>query len=65
MAEEDSESDRMRSPCDWREHRTGSFSDDEGLTATNDVVRTMPVIRPLISFDKEDIIKIARNIENI
>ena len=35
----------------------------EGLTATNDVVRTMPVIRPLISFDKEDIIKIARNIE--
>ena len=35
----------------------------EGLTATNDVVKTMPVIRPLISFDKEDIIKIARNIE--
>ena len=35
----------------------------EGLTATNDVVRTMPVIRPLISFDNEDIIKIARNIE--
>lgn len=35
----------------------------EGLTATNDVVRTMPVIRPLISFDKEVIIKIARNIE--
>lgn len=35
----------------------------EGLTATNDVVETFPVIRPLISFDKEDIIKIARNID--
>lgn len=35
----------------------------EGLTATNDVVKSMPVIRPLISFDKEDIIKIARNID--
>lgn len=35
----------------------------EGLTATNDVVKMFPVIRPLISFDKEDIIKIARNID--
>lgn len=35
----------------------------EGLTATNDVVKSMPVIRPLISFDKEDIIKIARTID--
>lgn len=35
----------------------------EGLTATNDVVEILPVIRPLISFDKEDIIKIARDID--
>jgi len=35
----------------------------EGLTATNNAVKVMPVIRPLISFDKEDIIKIARKID--
>lgn len=35
----------------------------EGLTATNEVVKTMPVIRPLISFDKEDIITISRQID--
>lgn len=35
----------------------------EGLTATNDAVKVMPVIRPLISFDKEDIIKEARKID--
>lgn len=35
----------------------------EGLTATNDAVKVMPVLRPLISFDKEDIIKIARTID--
>lgn len=34
----------------------------EGLTATNDVVESMPVIRPLISFDKEEIIHISKNI---
>ncbi|MGB5823311.1 MAG: tRNA uracil 4-sulfurtransferase ThiI [Proteocatella sp.] len=35
----------------------------EGLTATNDAVKVMPVLRPLISFDKEDIIKLARTID--
>lgn len=35
----------------------------EGLTSTNDVVRSMPVLRPLISFDKEEIIDIAKNIK--
>lgn len=34
----------------------------EGLTATNDVLKTMPVIRPLISFDKEEIIHVAKEI---
>lgn len=34
----------------------------EGLTATNAVVE-MPVIRPLISFDKEEIIQLAREIQ--
>ena len=34
----------------------------EGLTATNDAVETLPVLRPLISFDKEDIIQIAKRI---
>lgn len=35
----------------------------EGLTATNDAVESMPVIRPLISFDKEEIIHIAKTID--
>ncbi|MGL5439296.1 MAG: tRNA uracil 4-sulfurtransferase ThiI [Filifactoraceae bacterium] len=34
----------------------------EGLTATNSVVKEIPVLRPLISFDKEDIIAIANDI---
>ncbi len=34
----------------------------EGITVTNDVV-TLPVFRPLIGFDKINIIEIARNIE--
>lgn len=35
----------------------------EGLTATNDSVKHIPVIRPLISFDKEEIIDIAKKIK--
>ncbi len=35
----------------------------EGLQATNSVVRQIPVFRPLISFDKEDIIQVARRID--
>ena len=35
----------------------------EGLTATNEVVKEKVVIRPLISFDKEDVIKIAKSIK--
>lgn len=34
----------------------------EGLTVTNNAVEIMPVLRPLISLDKEEIIKIAREI---
>lgn len=34
----------------------------EGLTATNDAVEILPVLRPLISFDKEDIIHVAKEI---
>ena len=34
----------------------------ESITSSNSVV-TMPVLRPLIAFDKIDIIKIARNID--
>ncbi len=34
----------------------------EGLTATNASVEILPVIRPLISFDKEEIIDVARKI---
>ena len=34
----------------------------EGLTATNNAVELLPVIRPLISFDKEEIIHIAKKI---
>lgn len=34
----------------------------EGLTATNKAVEDLPVIRPLISFDKEEIIEIAKKI---
>lgn len=35
----------------------------EGLQATNSAVKEIPVFRPLISFDKEDIIAIARRID--
>lgn len=34
----------------------------ESMTVTNDVVKTLPIFRPLISFDKEDITKISKNI---
>ncbi|MDO5063346.1 MAG: tRNA uracil 4-sulfurtransferase ThiI [Peptostreptococcaceae bacterium] len=34
----------------------------EGLTATNKAVEFLPVIRPLISYDKEEIIDIAKKI---
>ncbi|MDR0850413.1 MAG: tRNA 4-thiouridine(8) synthase ThiI [Christensenellaceae bacterium] len=34
----------------------------EGLTASNGVVETLPVLRPLIGFDKTDIIAISKNI---
>lgn len=34
----------------------------EGLTATNDSVEVLPVLRPLISFDKEEIIQVAKKI---
>ena len=34
----------------------------ESMTVTNDVVKTLPIFRPLIAFDKEDITKIAVNI---
>ncbi len=34
----------------------------EGLTATNAAVEMLPVIRPLISFDKEEIIEVAKKI---
>lgn len=34
----------------------------EGLLATNDAVETLPVFRPLIAFDKEDIIDTAKRI---
>ncbi len=35
----------------------------EGLQATNSVVKEVPVFRPLISFDKEDIIREAKKID--
>lgn len=35
----------------------------EGLQATNSVVTEIPVFRPLISFDKEDIIEVAKRID--
>lgn len=34
----------------------------ESITVTNDVVKTMPVMRPLIAMDKDDIIEIAQKI---
>lgn len=34
----------------------------ESMTVTNDVVKVLPIFRPLISFDKEDISKIAKDI---
>lgn len=34
----------------------------ESMTVTNDVVEDLPIFRPLISFDKEDISKIAKDI---
>lgn len=34
----------------------------QSITTTDSVVTTLPVFRPLISFDKEDIIKISKNI---
>lgn len=34
----------------------------EGLTASNDVIETLPVLRPLIGFDKTEIIEISKNI---
>ncbi len=34
----------------------------EGLTATNDAMERLPVIRPLISYDKEEIIELAKKI---
>ena len=35
----------------------------EGLLATNNAVETLPVLRPLIAYDKEDIIKLAKEID--
>ncbi|MDO4711595.1 MAG: tRNA uracil 4-sulfurtransferase ThiI [Peptostreptococcaceae bacterium] len=35
----------------------------EGLAATNNAVEKLPVVRPLISFDKEEIIQIAKKID--
>ena len=34
----------------------------ESITATNSVIKTLPVFRPLIGNDKEDIVAIAKNI---
>jgi thiamine biosynthesis protein ThiI len=34
----------------------------ESMTVTNNVVKTLPIFRPLISFDKEEITKISKNI---
>ena len=34
----------------------------ESMTVTNDVVKTLPIFRPLICFDKEEISRVARNI---
>ena len=34
----------------------------EGLTATNAAVELLPVIRPLISYDKEEIIEVSKKI---
>ncbi|MBQ8749037.1 MAG: tRNA 4-thiouridine(8) synthase ThiI [Clostridia bacterium] len=34
----------------------------QGITCSNSVIEQMPVFRPLISFDKNEIIEIARNI---
>ncbi len=35
----------------------------EGLLATNNAVKILPVFRPLISYDKEDIISLAKEID--
>lgn len=35
----------------------------EGITITNDVLESIPVLRPLIGFDKDDTIQIAKKIE--
>ena len=34
----------------------------ESITSTNSVAKTYPILRPLISFDKEEIVEIARKI---
>jgi len=34
----------------------------ESLTVTNDVVKSLPIFRPLIGFDKEDITRISKDI---
>jgi len=34
----------------------------ESMTVTNDVVKTLPIFRPLISFDKEEITRISKKI---
>lgn len=34
----------------------------QGITCSNSVIKKMPVLRPLISFDKNEIIEIAKNI---
>ena len=34
----------------------------ESITSTNSVAQTMPILRPLISMDKEEIVEIAKNI---
>ena len=34
----------------------------ESMTVTNDVVKSLPIFRPLIAFDKEDIMGIAKKI---
>lgn len=34
----------------------------ESITSTNSIAKTFPILRPLISFDKEEIVEIARKI---
>ncbi len=46
----------------WREHRSGSKQTMQSLTATNEVC-TLPVYRPVIGFDKQDIVDVAEKID--